>query len=229
AGPGRVPRRPELLHARVLVRRRGAPRVLRPPAARTPACCLLRNAAPPRAYGHGPSLRADCHVAVGREGAGAPEDRPAARSPDARCGYADGSLDQPALRCRRRHDQRRSPQAQADERELVLRRIVLQLDLPTRDGDTEMAILTNLPSDVADAPTIADLYRRRWTIESLFARVERNLQSEIATLAYPGAALFAFAVALVASNVFAVVHAAMTAAQKAHEDPKVAEMPLSDF
>ena len=118
---------------------------------------------------------------------------------------------------------------QSDERELVLRRIVLQLDLPTRDGDTEMAILTNLPSDVADAPTIADLYRRRWTIESLFARVERNLQSEIATLAYPGAALFAFAVALVASNVFAVVHAAMTAAQKAHEDPKVAEMPLSDF
>jgi hypothetical protein len=114
------------------------------------------------------------------------------------------------------------------EQELVVRRIVLRLDSPTRDGDVEMSILTNLPPDVA-ATTIADLYRRRWTIESLFARVERNLQSELATLAYPGAAVFAFAVALLASNVFAVVHAAMTAAKKDHDDAKVAEMPLSDF
>jgi hypothetical protein len=114
------------------------------------------------------------------------------------------------------------------EQELVVRRIVLRLDSPTRDGDAEMSIVTNLPTDVG-ATTIANLYRRRWTIESLFARVERNLQSELATLAYPGAALFAFAVALVASNVFAVVHAAMTEAQKNHEDAKVAEMPLSDF
>lgn len=115
------------------------------------------------------------------------------------------------------------------EQELVIRRIVIRLDTPTRDGDAELAILTNLPSDVADAAKVAELYRRRWTIESLFARVERNLQSELATLAYPGAALFTFAVALVASNVFAVVHAAMTAAQKAHDDAKVAQMPLSDF
>ena len=33
------------------------------------------------------------------------------------------------------------------------------------DGDLEMAILTNLPADVA-AVTVADLYRRRWTIET---------------------------------------------------------------
>ena len=115
------------------------------------------------------------------------------------------------------------------EQERVVRRIVLRLDIPTRDGDAEMSILTNLASDVADAMTIANLYRRRWTIESLFARVERNLHSELATLAYPGAALFAFSVALVASNVFAVVHAAMTAAQNTQPDAKVAEMPLSDL
>jgi IS4 transposase len=115
------------------------------------------------------------------------------------------------------------------EQEFVVRRIVLRLDLPTRDGDAEMAILTNLPCGAVDAATVADLYRRRWTIESLFARVERNLQSELATLAYPGAALFAFAVALVASNVFAVVHAAMQAAQRTHDDPQVTNMPLSDF
>lgn len=116
-----------------------------------------------------------------------------------------------------------------DGQESVCRRIVVRLDSPTRDGDSELSILTNLPPGDADAKTTAELYRRRWTIESLFARVERNLQSELASLAYPGAAVFTFAVALVASNVFAVVHAALTAAQQAHEDEKVVQMPLSDF
>ncbi len=116
-----------------------------------------------------------------------------------------------------------------DDEKLMARRIVMRLDTPTRDGDTEMSILTNLPSDVTDAAAIAGLYRRRWTVESLFARIERNLQSELATLAYPGAALFVFAVALVVSNIFAVVHAAMTAAQKSLTDPKIAAMPLSNF
>jgi hypothetical protein len=109
---------------------------------------------------------------------------------------------------------------------LLLRRVVIRLDTPTRDGDTEMAILTDLPPSV-DACTIAGIYRRRWTIETLFARVERNLQSEIAALGYPKAALFGFGVALVAANVFAVVHAAMQVAKK--QNAKVADMPLSDF
>jgi hypothetical protein len=116
-----------------------------------------------------------------------------------------------------------------DGETLMARRIVLRLDKPTRDGDTEMSVLTNLSSDVVDAATGAGLYGRRWTVESLFARIERNLQSELATLAYPGAALFVFAVALVASNVFAVVHTAMTAAQKTVDGPKSAAMPLSNF
>src|SRR5271165_1023941 len=46
---------------------------------------------------------------------------------------------------------------------------------------------------------------------------------------WPRSALFVFAVALVASNVFAVVHAALTAAQKTVDDPKIAAMPLSNF
>jgi hypothetical protein len=115
-----------------------------------------------------------------------------------------------------------------DEREVKVRRIVLKLDTPTRDGDTEMSILTNLPASVP-AVTVADLYRRRWTIESLFARVERNLQSELATLGYPGAAVFAFAVALVASNIFAVVQAVLRGAQQQHEDKAISKMPLSEF
>jgi hypothetical protein len=115
-----------------------------------------------------------------------------------------------------------------DDREVTVRRVVLRLDAPTRDGETQMAILTNLSANV-DAVTIAGLYRRRWTIESLFARVERNLHSELASLGYPGAAVFGFAVALVASNVFAVVQAALKAAQKKLADTTIAEMPLSEF
>jgi len=115
------------------------------------------------------------------------------------------------------------------DREMDVRRVIVRLHKATRDGDVELAILTNLPASTADAVTVAQLYRRRWTIESMFARVERNLKSELATLAYPGAALFAFAIALVATNVFAVVHAAMMAAKKTHKDPKVAQMQLSDF
>jgi IS4 transposase len=48
---------------------------------------------------------------------------------------------------------------------LVLRRITVVLDQPTRDGDTELHLLTNVPAQDAHAQTIADLYRRRWTIE----------------------------------------------------------------
>jgi hypothetical protein len=115
-----------------------------------------------------------------------------------------------------------------DDREVKIRRVVLRLDAATRDGDTEMAILTNLPASV-NAVTIAGLYRRRWTIESLFARVERNLHSELTSLGYPGAAVFGFAVALVASNIFAVVQAVLNAAQKRHADKAIAEMSLSEF
>lgn len=112
------------------------------------------------------------------------------------------------------------------EEQLSARRVVLRLDTPTRDGDTEIAVITSLPQSV-DAGTIVGLYRRRWSIETLFARVERNLQGEIAALGYPKAALFGFAVALVAANVFAVVHAAMEVAKRA--DKTVANMQLSDF
>lgn len=115
-----------------------------------------------------------------------------------------------------------------DGREVKVRRVVLRLDAATRDGDTEMAILTNLPASV-DAVTVAGLYRRRWTIESMFARVERNLHSELASLGYPGAAVFGFAVALVASNIFAVVQAVLKAAQKRHAEKAITEMPLSEF
>lgn len=92
---------------------------------------------------------------------------------------------------------------------LFLRRITVALDRPTRDGDTEIHLLTDLPAKVARAKTIAELYRKRWTIETAFAELEATLQGEVETLGYPKAALFAFCVALVAYNLLSVVKAAL--------------------
>ena len=39
------------------------------------------------------------------------------------------------------------------------------LDTPTRDGDREIHILTDLPAEAVDAITVAELYRKRWTLE----------------------------------------------------------------
>jgi hypothetical protein len=95
-----------------------------------------------------------------------------------------------------------------DGREMVCRRITLKLDQPTREGDTELHILTNLPKSVR-AVVVASAYRQRWTIEVGFQKLATVLESEIDTLAYPKAALFGFAVGVAAYNVLSVVQAAL--------------------
>ena len=92
---------------------------------------------------------------------------------------------------------------------LKLRRIIVRLNKPTRDGDTEIAILTNLSKSAAHARQIATLYRKRWTIETAFQELTEHLNSEINTLGYPCAALFAFCVALVAYIIMALLKAAL--------------------
>ena len=72
------------------------------------------------------------------------------------------------------------------------------------DGETEVHVLTNLPAEVADALAVADLYRRRWTVEAAFGELATCLDGEIDTLGYLKAALFAFRVALVSYNVMSV-------------------------
>jgi len=94
---------------------------------------------------------------------------------------------------------------------LELRRIELVLDTPTSDGETVVRLLTTLPQTVK-ATDIARLYRKRWTIERLFGRLEAALNSEVRTLGYPRAALLAFGLAVIAFNVLAVIEAAVTAA-----------------
>jgi hypothetical protein len=89
------------------------------------------------------------------------------------------------------------------------RGITIKLNKATRDGDKELVILTNLPKSAANAIRISELYRKRWTIETMFQELEAHLQSEINTLGYPQAALFGFCVALIAYNILAVVKAAL--------------------
>jgi hypothetical protein len=89
------------------------------------------------------------------------------------------------------------------------RRIKVCLKQATRDGETERLLLTNLPKSAADAKLVADMYRKRWRIETMFQALEAHLHSEINTLGYPKAALFGFCVALVAYNALAVVKAAL--------------------
>jgi hypothetical protein len=98
----------------------------------------------------------------------------------------------------------------SDEGELVyLRRVVVDLDEPTRDGDTAIAVLCNLPEGDADARAVAKLYRKRWTIEHAFEDLALALECEINTLCYPKAALFGFCVGLVVYNLMAVVKGAL--------------------
>jgi hypothetical protein len=91
----------------------------------------------------------------------------------------------------------------------LFRRIQVKLDQATRDGDRVLYILTNLPLRKASAKRVARLYRKRWTLETVFQHLEAYFQSEINTLGYPKAALFGFCLALVAYNMLAVVMAAL--------------------
>jgi hypothetical protein len=94
----------------------------------------------------------------------------------------------------------------------TFRRVTVELNQPTRDGDYVLHLLTNLPAAEADALAVARLYGKRWTIEGLFYEVTQTLSCEIDTLAYPKAALFTFGLALVAANAVAVIKAALRAA-----------------
>ncbi|MEN9561946.1 MAG: hypothetical protein RIR73_190 [Chloroflexota bacterium] len=112
-----------------------------------------------------------------------------------------------------------------DEKEIDLRRIIVELKKPTRNGDKELCLFTNLPDDKADAIKVAHIYSKRWSIETAFQKLEKYLNSEINSLAYPKAALFGFCMALVAFNLYAVV---MAAIQAAHPDKNIHD-EVSDY
>lgn len=99
------------------------------------------------------------------------------------------------------------------------RRVRIVLKKATRDGDKVLCLVTNLSKTAAPAKLIAQLYRKRWTIETAFQELEAHLHSEINSLGYPKAALFGFCVALVTYNVLALVKAAL---RSVHGEYKIA-------
>lgn len=108
----------------------------------------------------------------------------------------------------------------ADPASKVVRRITIELDEPTRDGETMIHLLTNLPHDVG-AKTIADIYRYRWDEETAFHRLQMTLTCELASVGHPRAALLLFCLAMLAYNMRQVVFAALYAE---HDEPLVNEV-----
>src|SRR6185437_2173381 len=68
-----------------------------------------------------------------------------------------------------------------------LRRIVVQLDRPTREGDTEIVLITNLPAEVS-AIDCSAAYLERWQIERHYQVMTDLLHCEVPGLGYPRAA-----------------------------------------
>ena len=104
-----------------------------------------------------------------------------------------------------------------------LRRIVLKLDEPTRDGETEIILITNLPAEVT-AEVCCAAYLERWQIEGHYQTLTDLLHCEVPTLGYPRAALFAFSMSAVAGNALAVLKGNL---RVAHGEEMAAE--ISDF
>ena len=114
------------------------------------------------------------------------------------CGRTEtGSVAQPRVKVVDAHGQ-----------EYIWRRVRITLQHATRGGATLVHMLTNLPCRVS-GQRVADLYRKRWTLETALQHLEAYFHSEIHTLGYPKAALFGFCLALVAYNLLAVVLAAL--------------------
>jgi hypothetical protein len=67
----------------------------------------------------------------------------------------------------------------------LCRRLRLKLKEATRDGETLLYILTNVPRQRAPTAQVADLYHKRWTLETAFKHIEAYFHSEINTLAIP--------------------------------------------
>lgn len=101
----------------------------------------------------------------------------------------------------------------------------VRLIKPTRVGDWEIHLLTNLPIEEVSALIISELYRGRRKIETAFRELTTHLNSETNTLGCPKAAIFGFCIALVTYNVLSVMKAAM---QKVH-GIEVVEKQISGY
>jgi GTP cyclohydrolase II len=94
---------------------------------------------------------------------------------------------------------------------LVLRQIVVVLDQPTRDGATELRLLSNVPEEDAAALALAEIYHQRWEIENAFHTLTMTFACESPKNCVPRGALLQFCLALVAYNCRQVLLASLYA------------------
>lgn len=104
---------------------------------------------------------------------------------------------------------------------MVVRRITVCVNEPTREGDTEIHILTNVPPSDANGCELADLYRQRWEIENAFHVLTMTMRCESKSNCYPRCALFQFCMAMLAYNCRMVLMAALYAE---HDNADVDDM-----
>jgi len=114
-----------------------------------------------------------------------------------------------------------------DGQTLTLRRLTLRLKKPTRDGDREIHILTNLPERISGR-RIVELYRHRWRIEQAFQSLAEAIRGEVNTLGYPRAALLGYCLALVAYNLLSAVKAVVHSAHPASATTKLSSYYMAD-
>jgi IS4 transposase len=112
--------------------------------------------------------------------------------------------------------------------EFAARLVRVELKSPTRDGDKSIELLTNLPAEVT-ALAIADAYRQRWQIETVFFELDRVFNGEIKTLGHPGAAMLAFGMSLIAYNALRVVRTALAAVHGQPAADQVSEYYLTEL
>jgi hypothetical protein len=75
---------------------------------------------------------------------------------------------------------------------------------------------------------VAEGYKQRWTIEGVFGELTLSLNGEINTLAYPPAALLAYALALVTYNLITVVKAAVASVQGEETSEEMSAYYMAD-
>ncbi|QEG39922.1 transposase [Roseimaritima ulvae] len=109
---------------------------------------------------------------------------------------------------------------------MVVRRMTVELDQPTRDGDQVIHVLTNLPNDVL-ATDVAELYRHRWEVETAFNVLQMTLTCEHSGIGHPCAATFLFCSSVLAFNLRQTIFATLFSTHDEEDVEEVSHFHLS--
>ena len=105
----------------------------------------------------------------------------------------------------------------SDGNRLPARRITIELENRTPDGQLDLHILTNLPKRF-QCLKLSEFCHRQWTMECAFQELAVVLQNEVETAGYPGAYFFVYCLALVAYNILSAITSVLGAIQKKTND-----------